>query len=333
MNSHPAPLLDRLIRMLRVSLALWVGGQLAPSARAQITSQIAMATNREAVLTLKAAPGTTNRIEFSQDLRQWQALTTLLMPNSGASTHTDSAAPFVGERYFRVVQPTETNALTGDHIQTGDGEIVIHPVNHASFVMIWKNLVIYNDPVGGAALYKSFPRADLILVSHDHGDHFDPSTLAGVRNTNACVIIAPRVVYNSMTALLKGVTTILTNGSSTNLLGLSVEAVPAYNGNHPKGNGNGYLVSLGGTRIYMAGDTGNTAEMRALQDIDIAFLCMNVPFTMTINDALAAIRGFKPKVVYPYHFRNSDNSLTDLNSLKRQLGTETGTEVRIRKWY
>ncbi len=192
--------------------------------------------------------------------------------------------------------------------------------------------MIYNDPVGAASLYEAFPKADLILVSHSHGDHYSNSTLEAVRGPSAR-IIAPQVVFNSMTAALKTVTTVLANGASTTVMGVTVDAVPAYNNNHPQGQGNGYVVTIGGKRIYMSGDTGNTPEMRALPNIDVAFLCMNVPFTMSVAQASNAVRSFRPRVVYPYHYRNQDSSFADLNAFKQQVGTDLGIEVRQRVWY
>jgi len=136
-----------------------------------------------------------------------------------------------------------------------------------------------------------------------------------------------------MSSTLRSVTRVLTNNAVTEVAGVQILAVPAYNSNHPKGSGNGYVVSIGGKNIYMAGDTGDVAEMRALRDIDVAFLCMNIPYTMDINRAASATREFRPKIVYPYHFQNQDNSFADLNAYKRLVGSDLGIEVRIRKWY
>jgi len=230
---------------------------------------------------------------------------------------------------------TGTNNLTGDHLVTDDGELTFHPINHATFVMSWNGKTIYNDPVGTAASFQGIPKADLILVSHSHGDHFSSSTLNSVTNANT-VIIAPLAVYNSLTANLKSLTLLMTNGTTKTVLGLGIEAVPAYNltsANHPKGTGNGYVLTIGGRRIYMSGDTEDIPEMRALQDIDVAFVCMNVPYTMPVDKAASAIRQFRPRVVYPYHFQNQDSSYANLNTLKQQVGTDLGIEVRLRKWY
>ena len=306
-----------------VGLLGWTGllaGQEAPQ-----FSGIQRLTNNEVLLQLKASAGLYYRIETSTSLPQWNALFTLL--STGTNQYTDSAAPYLGARLYRALQLTGTNILTGDHLATDDGDVVIHPINHASFVMSWNGRTIYNDPVGGAAPFQGLPRADLILVSHSHGDHFDVSTLNAVKGSNA-VIVAPQAVFNSMSAALKSLTTVLTNGAITNIMGLTIDAVPAYNSNHPKGSGNGYVLTIGGKRIYMSGDTGDIPEMRALQDIDVSFVCMNLPFTMSVDQASDVVRAFRPKVVYPYHYSQSN-----VNSFKQQVGTDLGVEVRLRKWY
>ncbi|HEV8543426.1 MAG TPA: MBL fold metallo-hydrolase, partial [Verrucomicrobiae bacterium] len=161
-------------------LSFLIGLAAVPSGNAQtpapIFKRIDLLTNRDISLTVTGKTGLPHRLEFSTNLVEWQNWTTFVVPPSGSLQQTDTAAAFLPGRYFRLSQRAETNLLTGDHIQTGDGDLVIHPVNHASFVMQWKDLVIYNDPVGGAAPYKGLPRPDLILVSHDHGDHFDSNT-------------------------------------------------------------------------------------------------------------------------------------------------------------
>lgn len=298
-------------------------------------------TNKEVRLQWNAPAGRGYRIDASTNLPAWNSLVTL----TGAATSlqfTDSAAPYLITRYYRAEQLSLSNILTGDHLATTNGDVIIQPIGHASFVMKWNDLMIYNDPTGGAAPYASFPRADLILVSHHHGDHFEASTLAAVRKTNG-IIIAPIGVYNhaSMTPTLRSNTIILGSGifagsypTSTNVLGITVQAVAGTNGNHTSGVNNAYVTTIGGKRIFTSGDTGNTAEIRALQDIDVAFLCMNVPFTMTVNEATNCVRAIRPKVVYPYHYRNqAGNATTNAAYFKQLLGTDPGIEVRLRKWY
>jgi L-ascorbate metabolism protein UlaG (beta-lactamase superfamily) len=288
-------------------------------------------TNREMRLLFSAPTGTSYRIQVATNLEQWNSLLTLT--SAGINPNTDSAAPFLGGRFYRAVEVTGSNVFTGDHLVTDDGEVIIHPINHASFVMSWNGKTLYNDPVGGAAPYQGLPRADLVLVSHIHSDHYLASTLAAVRGTNG-VIIAPLAVYNDAgMAALRGSTVVLTNNTSTNLAGIGIEAVPAYNSNHPRGTGNGYVLTIGRRQIYMSGDTGDIPEMQVLPNIDVAFVCMNVPYTMSVTQAAAVIRAFHPKVVYPYHYRNQDSTYANFATLKQLVGTDLGIEVRLRKWY
>jgi L-ascorbate metabolism protein UlaG (beta-lactamase superfamily) len=270
------------------------------------------------------------RFDATTDLNQWTPLATV--PSNGTVSYLDSGAPYQRSRLYRLESVGSQTSFTGDHLATDDGVVTIHPINHASFVMSWNGRMIYNDPVGGAAPYTGLPKADLILVSHSHSDHFHSATLDAVRNTET-KILAPQAVFNSMSTTLKGLTTVMANRTSQSLLGLTVEAVPAYNANHPVGAGNGYVVTIGGKRIYISGDTGDIAEMRALPNIDVAFVCMNVPFTMMIAQAVSAVREFKPKIVYPYHFRNQGGALADIAGFKSQVGQDLGIEVRLRTWY
>jgi L-ascorbate metabolism protein UlaG (beta-lactamase superfamily) len=137
-----------------------------------------------------------------------------------------------------------------------------------------------------------------------------------------------------MTPDLRNSATILTNGQTGELLGVKIEAIPMYNLTterlkfHDKGRGNGYVATLGAKRIYLSGDTEDIPEMRALKNIDVAFVCMNLPYTMTVEQAAQAVRAFKPRIVYPYHYRGSD-----INKFKELVGTDAGVDVRLREWY
>jgi L-ascorbate metabolism protein UlaG (beta-lactamase superfamily) len=170
------------------------------------------------------------------------------------------------------------------------------------------------------------------LITHEHGDHLDSGALNTLRKEQTR-IIASAQAQAGLPAALKALTTVLGNGGQTSLLGLTVEAVPAYNANHPKGVGNGYLVTLGGKRLYVSGDTGDTPELRALTGIDLAFLCMNQPYTLTVAQAVGVVREFRPRIIYPYHYRNQGGTYADVDAFKRQVGTDLGIEVRLRKWY
>src|SRR5205823_1877133 len=149
--------------------------------------------------------------------------------------------------------------LVGDHIQTSDGDLVIHPVEHATFLMTWKGKTIYVDPVGGKKPFDTFARADLVLITDIHGDHLNPETISAV-TTDKSAIIAPKAVAEKLPAKLKAQTTVLANGESKTILGVQIEAVPMYNLTperlkfHTKGRGNGYVLSMGGKRIYISGD-------------------------------------------------------------------------------
>ncbi len=223
--------------------------------------------------------------------------------------------------------------LTGDRIPTQDGDLIIHPVNHATLLLGWQSKTIYVDPVGGAGRFAALPRPDLILLTDIHSDHLNAATLKAVV-TDATQLVAPPAVLEQLPAELKSRTRVLKNSESASLLGLTVNAVPMYNLTperrqfHPKGRGNGYVLTLGGKRVYLSGDTEDIPEMRALKDIDVAFLCMNLPYTMTVEQAAQAVRAFHPKIVYPYHYRGSD-----LEKFKQLVGTDLGIDVRLRDWY
>jgi L-ascorbate metabolism protein UlaG (beta-lactamase superfamily) len=229
--------------------------------------------------------------------------------------------------------PAAEPPLTGDRVATKDGDLVIHPLNHATLALGWKNLTIYVDPVGGAARFAGLPRPDLILLTHEHGDHLSADTLKAVMGEKTA-IIAPAAVAGQLSADLRRPAIVMTNGETKSLLGLTVEAVPMYNTTperakfHPKGNGNGYVLAFGDKRVYLSGDTEDIPEMRALKNIDVAFLCINQPYTMTVEQAAGAVREFRPKIVYPYHYRGSD-----LEKFKKLVGDDAGVEVRLRDWY
>ena len=223
--------------------------------------------------------------------------------------------------------------LTGDSLATKAGNVIIHPINHATLALGWTNLIIYVDPVGGAAPFASLPKPDLILLTHTHGDHFSVDTLKVVAGTKA-TLVAPPSVAAQLPEDLKSRTTVLTNGETKSLQGVTIEAVPMYNTTperatfHVKGQGNGYVLTFGDKRVYISGDTEDIPEMRALKNIEVAFLCLNLPYTMTPEQAASAVREFRPKIVYPYHSRG-----TDVEKFKKLVGDDVGVEVRLTDWY
>lgn len=226
-------------------------------------------------------------------------------------------------------------ASKADSYKTERGEITIAPVQHASFVLTAPDgTVIYNDPVGGADLYKDFARPALILITHEHQDHFDPPTLAAIVGQDTRLIVN-KAVYDKLPDDLRAGATALGYGDTMPVGQVSIEAMPAYNTTqdrlkyHPKGRDNGYVLTMDGKRVYIAGDTEDIPEMRALKDIFIAFLPMNLPYTMTTGQAADAVAAFKPEYVYPYHYRG-----TDPKEFADKVAAGAGaTKVVMGPWY
>jgi L-ascorbate metabolism protein UlaG (beta-lactamase superfamily) len=220
-------------------------------------------------------------------------------------------------------------ALTGDSLATADGDVIIHPVAHASLVLGWKNHVIYVDPVG-AALFAGLPPPTAILITHGHGDHFDLPTLEAVGG--GAPILTSQEVFDKLPEALKANAKAIANGEEGMVDGLQVTAIAAHNTTpdrmnyHPVGVGNGYLIGFADKIVYIAGDTEPTPEMLALKNIAVAFLPMNLPYTMTAEQAAEAVNTFKPAIVYPYHDRG-----TDLEPFK--AAADPAVEVRLRDWY
>ncbi len=219
-----------------------------------------------------------------------------------------------------------------DTILTSAGPLEISFLGHASLMFLFNGKVIDVDPVSAEADYSKLPRADLILVTHEHGDHFDLKAIEQVR-TEKTDIVWTEACAKQAGGKISGL--VMKNGNARTVQGLPIEAVPAYNikqvrspGNpyHPKGVGNGYIVTFGNTRIYIAGDTENTPEMKALKNIAVTFLPMNLPYTMAPETAADAARAFRPKILYPYHTGDTDTS-----QLVKLLQNDKDIEVRIRK--
>ncbi|WP_172124541.1 MULTISPECIES: MBL fold metallo-hydrolase [unclassified Devosia] len=225
----------------------------------------------------------------------------------------------------------EAGTLDGDRLATSGGDVIIHPVSHASLVLGYDDQVIYVDPVGGAELYADLPPPTAVLITHGHGDHFDVPTLEAIAG-GGIPILTTQEVFDKLPEALKANATALANGDEGSLNGLPVAAIPAYNTSpdrlqyHPQGVGNGYLIKFGDDIVYVAGDTEPTPEMLALENVAVAFLPMNLPYTMTPEQAAEAVNTFKPGIVYPYHHRGSD-----LDAFEAAVGE--GVEVRRANWY
>jgi len=221
---------------------------------------------------------------------------------------------------------SETAAQT---FPTSAGPVKITPLFHASTLIEAGGKTIYLDPAKPANL-SGHPKADLILITDIHPDHMDPPSIAAVSQAGTEILAAPAVVATVKTAKP------IANGETKTWQGWSIEAIPAYNLTrgpapgklfHDKGRGNGYVLTYGGVRFYFSGDTEGVPEMRALKNIDVAFVCMNLPYTMPPDEAVDTVKAFRPKVVIPYHYRGSDLSVF-------QKGLEgTGIEVRVLDWY
>ena len=219
------------------------------------------------------------------------------------------------------------------------GEIVVHPVNHASVVLETPIGTIYVDPVGDASQYADFPQPDMIFITHEHGDHYNAETLQEVVKAST-QLVTNIAVYDMLPSDLQMKAQKVPNGDSVDVSGLMVSAVPAYNITegrldfHPKGRDNGYVFEIGGKRIYVSGDTEGTDEMRALENIHLAFVSMNLPFTMDAEQAADAVAEFAPAYVYPYHYRGRDGGTQDPQAFKQMMSDKgSQTEVRIGDWY
>ena len=225
-------------------------------------------------------------------------------------------------------------AMTGQGYAVQGGEVMIHPVEHASFVMTLPGMVIYNDPVGGAALYEGLLPPGLIVITHEHGDHFDPPTLSGIVGETTRLLTNPSV-HDKLPADLKARATAIRNGETTTADTVTIDAIPAHNLTpdrmqyHPVGRDNGYVLTIGGKRFYIAGDTEGVPEMLALEAIDVAFVPMNLPFTMDVDQASSAVAEFKPAVVYPYHYKGSDPEAF----ASKVTAAAAGTKVVQGPWY
>jgi gluconolactonase len=229
----------------------------------------------------------------------------------------------------RGVAAAPSHGFEEDVIGTSEGDLKIAFIGHGTLMFMFNGKVIHVDPVSREADYSTMPKADLILITHEHGDHLDTKAIKILRKDRTRLVLTKTCAERVTGGI------VMQNGDVQTVDGLKIEAVPAYNivhkrssGQpfHPKGQGNGYVITFGDTKVYVAGDTENTPEMNKLRDIDVAFLPMNLPYTMTPEMVADAARVLKPGVLYPYHYGQTDpNKLVDL------LKDSPEIEVRIRK--
>src|SRR5271156_1151473 len=230
---------------------------------------------------------------------------------------------------FLSLLPAANAATDTQTFPTSAGPVKITPLYHASTLIEAGGKIIYLDPAKPAKL-AGLPKADLILITDIHPDHMDPDSIKEITKAGTEILAAPAGVATVSSAKP------IANGETKSWQGWTIEAIPAYNLKrgpapgtffHPKGRGNGYVLTYGGKRFYFSGDTENIPEMRALKNIDVAFVCMNLPYTMTPEEAADAVKAFHPKIVIPYHYNK-----TDLSVFKNAM-MGSGVEVRILDWY
>ena len=223
-----------------------------------------------------------------------------------------------------VIPADPAPGFESDIFETARGQVRITFIGHGTLMIEFGEKVIHIDPVSREADYSELPKADIILITHEHQDHYDQQAIGIISKPGTEMIMNPAVGNEDGDGI------ILKNGESAIVQGIPVRAVPAYNTTadhsrfHPRGRDNGYIVDLGGFLIYIAGDTETIPEMADLRDIDIAFLPVNQPYTMTPAQAVEAAMMFKPGILYPYHYGNTDVSVI----VKALKGSDT--EVRVR---
>lgn len=216
-------------------------------------------------------------------------------------------------------------------------KIEIMPISHATFAMKWDDKVFYIDPVGGIEAFQNLPEEDVILITDIHGDHLNLETLNGIRSEGSLLIVPEAV--NEKIKEDQSDAEVIHNDQSTSFDGFKVTAIPMYNLTeerlkfHEKGRGNGYVIEKNDYKVYISGDTEDIPEMRALQGIDKAFVCMNLPYTMTVESAADAVLDFAPVEVYPYHYKGTEGK-SDVIKFKELVNTgNSDIQVNQLEWY
>lgn len=245
------------------------------------------------------------------------------------SCKNNTAEDVAAETAIAPMETAEASSTSSFHVT---------PISHATMVIHWEGFTIYIDPVGGAAAFEGSGKPDLVLVTDIHGDHLNVETLEAIIQPNTQLIV-PNAVAEKLSEKLASQALIINNGEIKDVLGFSIEAIPMYNLReealqfHVKGRGNGYVVERSGERVYISGDTEDIPEMRSLQNIDKAFVCMNLPYTMTVESAADAVINFAPKEVFPYHYRGTEG-LSDVAKFQQLVHEKNGAIKVIQlDWY
>ncbi|WP_426430572.1 MBL fold metallo-hydrolase [Winogradskyella sp. HB-48] len=232
----------------------------------------------------------------------------------------------------------ETELATNTTQKEIEENIKVIPITHGTLVLESSSEVIYVDPTGGSEAFEGQKSPTLVLITDIHGDHLSTSTLEALKLNNI-TIIAPKAVTDKIPSTVSNNIITLNNGETLEHNGINIEAIPMYNLReealkfHTKGRGNGYVLNINNERIYISGDTEDIPEMRNLKNIDKAFVCMNLPYTMPVESAASAVLEFKPKKVYPYHYRGTDG-LSDVNLFKKIVNEKNNSvEVQLLDWY
>ena len=227
---------------------------------------------------------------------------------------------------------------SADTLNQGKDQLIIQPILHGTLMLKYKKQTILIDPYGGEAALGDLESPTLILITDTHGDHLNEKSLSSIETAQAR-IVAPQAVKDEIPEQFKKQTEVMANGEKMKVNGILFEAIPMYNlpesadSRHVKGRGNGYVLNLGKFRVYISGDTADITEMRQLKNIDLAFVCMNLPYTMDIHQAASAVLDFKPRIVYPFHYRGKPG-MSDTQAFKDLVTDQNpNIEVRLRNWY
>ncbi|NDK09368.1 MBL fold metallo-hydrolase [Candidatus Gracilibacteria bacterium] len=232
---------------------------------------------------------------------------------------------------------TESNNVYTFTTENGES-VEVNPISHATMILNWSDTTMYIDPAEAIESYAGYNSPDIVLVTHEHGDHFNLEVLEQIVGEDTELYVND-AVFQKLSEDLQAKAIVMANGDLENIAGFEIMAVPAYNireealNYHPQGRDNGYVIDSDGFRVYISGDTEDTPEMRALTDIDVAFVSMNLPYTMPIDSAISGVIAFAPKTIFPYHFRGEEG-MSDVEKFKTEVTSSSKViDVVLARWY